>query len=815
MQKRIIRLVTALLLIAVLSGTAASHAAAQTSGVEMRAQPAFEGYFKYGEWLPVWVELENSGGDIDGEVRVRVRGSAGSTVFAVPVSLPAGARKRVPVYVLPNNFSREIEVELVSGDRRIESQKVPVQSQPNISFLIGLVAPERGALALMSGIEMPGRHRPIILVDIGLQELPERVEGLKSLDVLVFNGVDTSSLTPDQAAVLKAWVAAGGRLVIGGGAGFQQTSAAFADILPVQGGQIQEISAEELAPLAEFAGTESSRDPGPFVAVLGDAGDSVVLAGSKDFPLVVERTFGAGLVDFVSLDLTAPPFEGWSGTENFWQALLSPGAAYPDSLPPDMSARQMRAQSMPYTLSNMPMLDLPSVQGLALLLGIYILLVGPVNYLVLRWRKRLHWAWVTIPLITILFSAGSFGIGYLLRGTDLVVNKVAVIEMRPGAPAGVTSYLGLFSPGADNYQVQVAGQGLLSPIQTYYDPWGGGLPSTSTSSEVVFVQGETGEVRGLSVNQWSMQSFMSEEIWPDFGQISADLQIDGDLLRGVIRNETSQVIRDAVVILGKSFVRLGDLAPGEEAEVVLDLLKISGQRFSPPLSYMLFEDQFINQGASGPPREAEVKRSVVESTFESGPWMRMSSGRMTGWGESREVMLLGWVDDAPPALSIRGREPQQQATALVYQPLEYNFPSDGTISLPPGMIPGSLVEIPRDGGICGDMSSPSVYLASGEAVFEFTVPEELRRLPVNELKLSLSTDAGWWDAPEVAVFDWSENGWGELPQVVQGLNVITDAGSLVNDSGLIRVRLSSNNTQGCYYVDMGLEAAGSPDGQES
>jgi hypothetical protein len=44
-----------------------------------------------------------------------------------------------------------------------------------------------------------------------------------------------------------------------------------------------------------------------------------------------------------------------------------------------------------------------------------------VNYLLLRWQKRLHEAWITIPLITIVFSIGAFGLGYALRGTNLIL----------------------------------------------------------------------------------------------------------------------------------------------------------------------------------------------------------------------------------------------------------------------------------------------------------------------------------------------------------------------------------------------------------
>ncbi len=68
-------------------------------------------------------------------------------VFTAPVELPAGAHKRLLVYVLPNNFTRQLSIELVSGDQLLASQRVNVHPNPNVTYLVGLAAPERGALA--------------------------------------------------------------------------------------------------------------------------------------------------------------------------------------------------------------------------------------------------------------------------------------------------------------------------------------------------------------------------------------------------------------------------------------------------------------------------------------------------------------------------------------------------------------------------------------------------------------------------------------------------------------------------------------------
>ncbi|MEZ4836836.1 MAG: hypothetical protein R2873_33395 [Caldilineaceae bacterium] len=181
----------------------------------------------------------------------------------------------------------------------------------------------------------------------------------------------------------------------------------------------------------------------------------------------------------------------------------------------------------------LPSLDLPSVRNLTILLGIYILLVGPVNYLLLRRMRRLGWAWITIPLLTLVFSVGAFGLGYGLRGNDLILNKIALIRPATGGVTEVTSYMGLFSPAQESYEIVVDGEGLLSPLCATLIR---GAAAPMAAGDMVIIQGERSRLRGLNINQWSMRSFMQQSRWDDFGSVDADLRFDAKGLVGDITN---------------------------------------------------------------------------------------------------------------------------------------------------------------------------------------------------------------------------------------------------------------------------------------
>ena len=73
-------------------------------------------------------------------------------------------------------------------------------------------------------------------------------------------------------------------------------------------------------------------------------------------------------------------------------------------------------------LNTLPSLALPPIGGLLILLFGYILLVGPLNYLLLRRLDRREWAWVTMPLLVVGFAVAAYVYGNTLRGGQVIIN---------------------------------------------------------------------------------------------------------------------------------------------------------------------------------------------------------------------------------------------------------------------------------------------------------------------------------------------------------------------------------------------------------
>src|SRR5205085_228522 len=65
----------------------------------------------------------------------------------------------------------------------------------------------------------------------------------------------------------------------------------------------------------------------------------------------------------------------------------------------------------------------------ALFIILYILVVGPLDYFVLKHVfHKLEWTWITFPLVVLTVSIAAYFTAYALKGNDLKINKVDLVD---------------------------------------------------------------------------------------------------------------------------------------------------------------------------------------------------------------------------------------------------------------------------------------------------------------------------------------------------------------------------------------------------
>ena len=268
-------------------------------------------------------------------------------------------------------------------------------------------------------------------------------------------------------------------------------------------------------------------------------------------------------------------------------------------------------------VSQLPTLALPPITGLLALLVAYIVLIGPVNYLILKRLDRREWAWVTMPILIVVFAAGSYAYGAALRGSDVIVNEIAIVRGAPGATEGsAQAYLGVFSPTRSVYQVSVPGGALLS-TSINGDMFGG----VGTTSVLDVLQGDPARVRDLSVGFGSLRTIRAETAVA-VPLVQADLRLEDGHLRGTIKNASSQRLERPAVVLGQTVAVLKDLEPGAEATV--DVAVQFGQ-FMQSLSDKIVGQFFGNEGSMTPELARAYVRHYMVDQLTYDPMMGTSN----------------------------------------------------------------------------------------------------------------------------------------------------------------------------------------------
>ena len=105
------------------------------------------------------------------------------------------------------------------------------------------------------------------------------------------------------------------------------------------------------------------------------------------------------------------------------------------------------------SLDQFPGVKLIPFGWVAFFIFLYVLLIGPGDYLLLRKVfGRMELTWITFPAIVLSVSLAAYCAAYFLKGNDLLINKVDVVDVDQvtGLTRGST-FLNLFSPQNRDY----------------------------------------------------------------------------------------------------------------------------------------------------------------------------------------------------------------------------------------------------------------------------------------------------------------------------------------------------------------------------
>ena len=393
------------------------------------------------------------------------------------------------------------------------------------------------------------KARPVV---IGPSDLPKGFGSYDLLDAVVLGEAPLNQLDPEQGKALRLWVASGGLLIVTGSADFSAMRSAGLDAL-MPADVLGTERATAIPELTALYGAFESSGPVLITRARPRPG-SKVLVGAADRPLIVERSFGKGWVRFIAVDPKQSPFRGWAGSANLWQDVLLPASQFRQGR---FSLSNLNGQ-VSGTLYDMAKVKPPSAGHLLLFLLAYLLVVGPLNYVGLRWARKTDLAWLTIPVVVVVFTGFSIVAAQTSRGSDLVAASISGVEIyQQEGLARTTGDLLLVFPSKSLHQVSFDRDALVNdaslmaggdPIQTSYK-------SNDTSL-------------AIPTDKWAPLSFKVRQLQegqrPVVSVEGGDTVTVGGYVK--VKNLTNFPITRAVVITRAGLTDQFDLGPGDEQQ---------------------------------------------------------------------------------------------------------------------------------------------------------------------------------------------------------------------------------------------------------
>lgn len=758
--------------LAVVAQPAAAQGTADSAAITVTATPFFQGAYRSGDWLPVRVTVANSGPDIDAIVSVNVGSS-----YEAEIELPRDANKSLVIYALPvDAFRRSAAVRVLVDGVEVKKTDISLEGVTSGAQVIGTIAEQPLSMPLPRGTA----QSKVLGLTLTRDQLPDRGEGLSLFDALIVDGAPLPDLSAPQQQALADWVRSGGQLIIGGSK-LEQTLSQIPEPLRIA------TPGEPATPAALSIAPEIKDAPSDLRAIIGSDGTrTLVTAGATN--VGVRGEFGAGSVTVLGFTMAAPELSQLTTQSSFWSQLLRPRVEAPGMF--GMPSRDdMQMQQIGFALTALPVLAHPPLGLLIGILTAYILIVGPGLYFVLRKLDRQVWGWVAIPLITLLFALGSYGYGLRIRGDDIILNQISIVEPVNGR-AHVRSYAGVFSPSTTTYQVSSTSDALFKPM--IGDP-NGGMPVQTIGGR--FTQGSSG-VRDLSVDQWSMNMFAAETTI-DGSPLTAEVTLNGDLLRGSVRNTGSMVLRDVALFQNTRVAKVGDLQPGESKQVELKLTNTVSTDWTSTLPIQLLRDKWDFNKPMAPPADVRMRQSILEAMFN------------LPYGRSPQPTAIGWMDTSPVDMSLGGGRVKQQRTTLVTAPATVSYSAGQSVSLPRGWIStSSEVSGSSSGGPCIMPFGTGWYLDTGVMTSTLQLPPALQHIAVDEATLFVQTEGALPDPATLELYDWSGESW-VAQQQIKNQMPLDQPQRFFSDGGSLRLRLQLQNAMqkgsGCITTDVSVK----------
>lgn len=635
--------------------------------LDVQAKVGIAGKAKYQTVVPLQVTVKNNGADFSGDMVINASSSYEAVSAQVlPIDIAAGEEKTFDVY-LEGNFSNSDAFAFFEGSIE-KGKKVAYEGtkqlqtnflDPSSVFIYTLTdkSDRLSAFLRLSQLTPQNNIEVFNLNQIKDYTLPEDPQGFAMANVIVIDEIAIADLSQKQQESLLKWVQNGGTLLVGATNQVNTTAGIFKDYLPLAlSEQMTSVSTESLSKLS---GGETFTQPISIYGATENQGSVPVLTDNNKI-LASKKKVGSGEVIQTAFSLGDQPLASMDGYPALMAKLLNiqnmsqQGIAIHGQSPLEQVSYELRNVNELF-----PSFEV-SVSYMLIVIILYILIIGPILYFILKKIDKREHAWWIIPAISIALSIVLFIFGAKDRIGQPQIQQSAFYKVNEDSSLNgyyvesiLTNRSGDFVVNADKDTSALALRNSNNFAGTRED-----LHEISYVKENA--NGSTLTLRDLSY--WSVQSFAGKTSAQNIGKMDIDITLKNEKLTGTIKNNFPFALKDVTLLSGIKEVKLGDIEANGTLKVDEELKSTVLQKPSDLTSY-----NYNNF----PAKKAEVNPSRIE---------RMKDLAIPLVENDKKPVITAWADQAIAGVEL-GTSASMSPISYFIQPFEGKVELSGPFTM--------------------------------------------------------------------------------------------------------------------------------------
>jgi hypothetical protein len=635
-------------------------------GISIEVEVGYNGYVALASVNPVIVDLENSSADINlsGEIALSYNGIE----YVSKLELPPPSKKRLYLYFPCDSWPPVLQL-IVRTRAYTESFDLSRAYKPMNSGDVSVVVLTRqpGSLGVLNQVTVANLERDLYrestpLVDSGkvyvsyfdIDEVDLNPKFFSRAQTIIVADVDYEQVETELAETLKAAAAGGSSVVFSLGLhGAGLASSPLAELCPLVVSDT--IQTTELGGFGANYAINATEAPATLaVGQLQPGASGEAWAGQ--LPVVASMDYGGGKVTALAFDYAAAPFK-----QNPALAQLLVDNTLQVSNSAGVRDTFLHPESVSLILKGLTEAKPISPGYVLLFLLLYIVLIGPINFLILRRMKRRTLVWATIPVIIVAFAWFGLNTGYLTRGSDNVVAAFQELHVYPNSDyAPYQNLMLVFTAQRTKYTLEIPDRSafIYADVPLVLDSWafGAGRAQSMRGISGGKVDNSASPVITTTQGQWTSKEYMYQ------GNMALETEVTADLTAAHGENSLYNLAGSFSLDLPFDLQSCYLFAPFYYQQVG----DIAGQG-----TYQLPLQQ--NSGAAWPNQDNYLIQNI--QTFNS-QQRESATGSML---YRDEILLVGFTNNVEALADFKRPHKQHQLTmVVVHLPYTTILPTSGT-----------------------------------------------------------------------------------------------------------------------------------------